>query len=72
MHFPLSYSIDDTFDLERIEVPFRKIFELAVPYLKTRLNLPHTYIVYQFAQLILQEEGLLVHTSRVVPPIWLP
>ena len=54
---PLTYSIDEVFDLEKIESPFRKIFELAVPFLKTRLNLPHTYIVYQYGQLLLKEEG---------------
>jgi len=53
----LTYSIDEVFDLEKIESPFQKIFELAVPFLKTRLNLPHTYIVYQYAQLLLREEG---------------
>lgn len=54
---PLTYSIDDVFDLGKIETPFQKIFELAIPFLKTRLNLPHTYIVYQYGQLLLQEEG---------------
>jgi HD superfamily phosphodiesterase len=54
---PLTYSIDEVFDLEKIESPFQKVFELAVPFLKTRLNLPHTYIVYQYAQLLLKEEG---------------
>lgn len=53
----LVYSIDEVFDLDKIEKPFQKIFELAIPFLKTRLNLPHTYIVYQYAQLLLQEEG---------------
>lgn len=53
----LTYSIDEVFDIEMIETPFRRVFELAVPYLKTRINLPHTYIVYQYAQLLLQEEG---------------
>ena len=53
----LTYSIDETFGLEKIETRYRRIFELAVPYLKTRLNLPHTYIVYQYAQLLLEAEG---------------
>lgn len=53
----LVYSIDEVFDLDKIESPFQKIFELAIPFLKTRLNLPHTYIVYQYAQILLQEEG---------------
>ncbi len=51
-----TYSIDEFFDLEKIEPRFRDIFELAMPFLRTRLNLPHTYIVYQYAQLLLQEE----------------
>ena len=54
---PLTYSIDEVFDLKKIEAPFRRLFELAVPFLKTRLNLPHTYIVYQYAELILAAEG---------------
>jgi HD superfamily phosphodiesterase len=52
-----AYSIDEVFDLKKIETPYQRIFELAIPFLKTRLNLPHTYIVYQYAQLLLQEEG---------------
>ena len=51
------YTIDENFNLERIETAFRQIFEFAVPYLKTRLNLPHTYIVYQYANLLLDGEG---------------
>ena len=54
---PLTYSIDAIFALEKIEPRFRKIFELAAPFLETRLNVPHTYIVYQYARLLLQEEG---------------
>jgi len=54
---PLTYSIDEIFDLGKIDAPFQRIFELALPFLKTRLNLPHTYIVYQYGQLLLQEEG---------------
>jgi HD superfamily phosphodiesterase len=54
---PLTYSIDENFDLKKIESSFQRIFELALPFLKTRLNLPHTYIVYQYARLLLQEEG---------------
>jgi HD superfamily phosphodiesterase len=54
---PLTYSIDEDFHITKIESRFRGIFELAVPFLKTRLNLPHTNIVYQYAQLILQQEG---------------
>ena len=53
----LSYSIDEVFDLERIEPSYQRIFELAIPFLKTRLNLPHTYIAYQYARLLLDGEG---------------
>jgi HD superfamily phosphodiesterase len=53
----LIYSIDEVFELEKIEAPFRRLFKLAVPFLQTRLNLPHTFIVYQYARLILDREG---------------
>ena len=53
----LTYSIDENFDLAKIETRFQNMFELALPFLQTRLNLPHTYIVYQYAQLLLEEEG---------------
>lgn len=53
----LTYSIDEAFDLGKIDTRYQRIFELAMPFLKTRFNLPHTYIVYQYAQLLLQEEG---------------
>lgn len=53
----LNYSIDEVFDIGKIEPPFRKIFDLAMPFLKTRFNLPHTFIAYQYAQLLLQEES---------------
>jgi HD superfamily phosphodiesterase len=53
----LTYSIDEVFDLERIEPSYQRIFELAIPFLKTRLNLPHTYIAYQYARLLLDGEG---------------
>ncbi|MBN2032993.1 MAG: HD domain-containing protein [Deltaproteobacteria bacterium] len=52
-----TYSIDEIFELKKIDPPYQEVFELAIPYLKTRLNLPHTYIVYQYAQLLLKEEG---------------
>jgi len=52
-----SYSIDQLFDLQKIEPGYQKIFELAIPFLKTRLNLPHTFIVYQYADLLLQQES---------------
>jgi len=52
-----TYSIDEIFELQKIETRYQRLFELAVPFLKTRFNLPHTYIVYQYAQLILETEG---------------
>ncbi len=52
-----TYSIDETFDLERIQTTYRRIFELAIPFLKTRLNLPHTFIAYQYAKLLIAGEG---------------
>jgi HD superfamily phosphodiesterase len=57
INMTLTYSIDEVFDLEKIETPYQRIFELAIPFLKTRLNLPHTYIVYQYARLLLDGEG---------------
>jgi HD superfamily phosphodiesterase len=51
------YTIDENFDLEKIESTYQRIFELAAPFLTTRLNLPHTYIVYQYAQMLLRAEG---------------
>ena len=57
MHMLPNYSIDEIFDLKKIEAPYQRLFALAAPFLKTRLNLPHTYIVYQYAQILLQAEG---------------
>jgi hypothetical protein len=54
---PLTYSIDENFDLAKIGTRFQNIFESAIPFLQTRFNLPHTYVVYQYAQLLLKEEG---------------
>jgi HD superfamily phosphodiesterase len=51
-----TYLIDEIFELQKIDSRYQRIFELAIPFLKTRLNLPHTYIVYQYAQLLLKEE----------------
>jgi len=53
----LTYTVDEIFDLKKIEAPYQSLFELAVPFLQTRLNLPHTYIVYQYAHLLMQTEG---------------
>ena len=52
-----TYSIDEIFELQKIETRYQRIFELAIPFLKTRLNLPHTYIVYQYAKLLIETEG---------------
>jgi HD superfamily phosphodiesterase len=52
-----TYSIDEIFELEKIETRFQRIFELAIPFLQTRLNLPHTFVVYQYAKLLLEAEG---------------
>ena len=52
-----TYSIDEIFELQKIDTQYRRLFELAVPFLKTRFNLPHTYIVYQYANLLLDGEG---------------
>ena len=51
-----TYSIDEIFELQKIETRFQRIFELAIPFLKTRHNLVHTYIVYQYALLLLEKE----------------
>ena len=51
------YSIDEIFELQKIETRYQRIFELAMPFLKTRLNLPHTFIVYQYAKLLVEAEG---------------
>ncbi len=52
----LAYSIDESFDLKKIDTPFQKLFRLAMPFLDTRHNLVHTFIVYQFALLLLERE----------------
>ena len=51
-----TYSIDEIFELQKIETPYLRIFELAIPFLKTRHNLVHTFIVYQYALLLLEKE----------------
>lgn len=50
------YQIDAVFHLRKIKPTFRKIFELAIPFLQTRQNEIHTYIVYQYALLLLEDE----------------
>jgi HD superfamily phosphodiesterase len=53
---PLTYSIDEIFDLGKIDAPYQPIFELAMPFLNTRHNLVHTFVVYQYALLLLETE----------------
>ena len=50
------YIVDTDFDLKKIKPEFRKIFELSLPFLNTRHNEAHTFIVYQYALLLLEEE----------------
>jgi len=50
------YLIDPDFHLKKIKPKFRKMFELALPFLNTRHNEVHTFIVYQYALLLLEEE----------------
>ncbi len=47
--------IDETFQLSKIEPAWRDVFRSALPYLETRKNQIHTYVVYQFAQLIARQ-----------------
>lgn len=51
-----SYRIDVDFDLAKIQAQFRRIFELALSFLNTRHNKIHTFIVYQYALVLLEEE----------------
>jgi len=51
-----TYSIDEIFELQKIETRFQKLFEAAIPFLNTRHNLVHTFIVYQYALLLLEKE----------------
>ncbi|TET90842.1 MAG: HD domain-containing protein [Desulfobacteraceae bacterium] len=50
------YLIDADFHVKKIIPKFRKIFELAIPFLKTRQNEIHTFIVYQYALLLFEKE----------------
>ncbi|GAB6909088.1 hypothetical protein JCM12296A_49290 [Desulfosarcina cetonica] len=47
-------SIDEKFQLAKIDPAFRDIFKSALPFLETRKNLIHTYIVYQYATALLK------------------
>jgi HD superfamily phosphohydrolase YqeK len=48
--------IDDDFQLAKIAPEFRSIFKRALPFLQTRNNTIHTYIVYQYALFLLRKE----------------
>ena len=48
--------IDDTFHLSKIDPAHQRLFKAAIPYLETRQNLIHTFIVYQYAGLLLTHE----------------
>ena len=48
--------IDTEFDLEKIDPSNRDIFKSALPFLETRDNTTHTFIVYQYAQALLRQQ----------------
>ncbi|WP_419660835.1 metal-dependent phosphohydrolase [Desulfosarcina variabilis str. Montpellier] len=48
--------IDGTFHFSKIDPAYQDIFKAAIPYLETRQNLIHTFIVYQYAGLLLRHE----------------
>lgn len=50
------YQIDADFRLKKIRHAYQKIYEFAIPFLQTRQNEIHTYIVYQYALLLLKDE----------------
>ena len=50
------YQIDAGFHLNKIRHAYQKIYEFAIPFLQTRQNEIHTYIVYQYALLLLEDE----------------
>jgi HD superfamily phosphodiesterase len=62
---PLTYSLDEIFQLQKIESRYQRIFESAIPFLNTRHNLVHTFVVYQYALLLLEKEP---GTREVVLP----
>jgi HD superfamily phosphodiesterase len=49
--------IDTEFHLEKIAPTVRDIFSSALPFLETRKNKIHTFIVYQYARALLNREG---------------
>lgn len=48
--------IDNNFRIGKIDPNFRNLFGSALPFLNTRSNVIHTYIVYQYALAILKQE----------------
>ncbi len=50
------YQIDADFHLKKIRHVYQKIYEFAIPFLQTRQNEIHTYIVYQYALRLLEDE----------------
>lgn len=48
--------VDETFHLSKIDPAFQATFKAALPYLETRKNLIHTFIVYQYANVLLKHE----------------
>lgn len=62
---PKTIFIDDSFRLSKISPVFRNIFKSALPFLETRQNVIHTYIVHQYAHILLKRE-------QGVPGIILP
>jgi HD superfamily phosphodiesterase len=53
---PQTIFIDDSFEISKIDPVFRSIFRSALPFLETRKNLIHTFIVYQYAHVLLKHE----------------
>ena len=57
--------IDSDFHPQKIEPDYRDLFDEALPFLETRNNILHTYIVYQYALALLKKEDA---NSRIVLP----
>lgn len=49
--------IDTQFHINKIAPAVRDIFQSALPFLETRQNKIHTFIVYQYAQALLKKEA---------------
>ena len=50
------FNIDNDFHIGRIDPNFRALFSLALPFLHTRNNVIHTYIVYQYGRELLKQQ----------------